>query len=73
MAIIYATISPEVTMDNLFDVSELSERLGLAPTTIRKMICQRRIPYTKCGRRTVFRESDIEKWLEENTHKPIGQ
>lgn len=48
----------------LLEVPDLSRWLRLKQSTIRKMVCYKRIPFIKIGRRVFFRRTDIEKWIE---------
>jgi excisionase family DNA binding protein len=50
----------------LLTVPDLSQWLRIEESTIRKRVCYRRIPYIKIGRRVLFRQEEIERWLEEN-------
>ena len=53
-------------------VVELSERLGLCTTTVYRWL-QKDLPCVRLSSRCVrFRESDVEKWLEQlnNTTQP---
>jgi excisionase family DNA binding protein len=50
----------------LLTVPDLSRWLRIEESTIRKRVCYGRIPYLKIGRRVLFRQEDIERWLEEN-------
>jgi excisionase family DNA binding protein len=56
-----------MTMDNhptpLLTVFDVAEWLRRNPSTIRKWVCHRRIPYLKVGRSVCFDREDIQKWL----------
>ena len=46
--------------DVLLDYSEAAKRLGIAVTTLRKWVSEKRIPYVKIGPRNVrFRPDDL--------------
>ena len=54
---------------DLYNISDLSEKLGVKKSTLYQWIHQRKIPYVKIGGLVKFRPSEIEKWLEEKTVK----
>ena len=56
--------------DNLIDVENVAEVLGVAPKTIRKWVCIRFIPFVRVGRRVMFRPKSIELWLNRKEEKP---
>jgi excisionase family DNA binding protein len=51
----------------LLNVKELAARLGLAEYTVYEWVSEKRIPYTKVGRRTMFDPAEIARWLEQHT------
>jgi len=51
----------------LLDVTEVAERLGVSPFTIRAWLRQRRLEYVKLGRRVLVPESVIRRFVEINT------
>ena len=55
------------------DVQEASDYLGLAQSTLYTMVSQRRIPFTKMGRRTKFDRKELERWLHSHSVDPIQQ
>jgi len=55
------------------DVNEAAEYLGLAESTLYTMISQRRIPFTKMGRRTKFDRFQLDKWILSNSVNPRSQ
>ena len=57
-------------IDNLIDVENVAEVLGVAPKTIRKWVCIRFIPFVRVGRRVMFRPKSIELWLNRKEEKP---
>ncbi|MGA2380523.1 MAG: helix-turn-helix domain-containing protein [Spirochaetia bacterium] len=59
-------------MERLLSVTELADRLGLAKATIYKRTCARTIPFIRIGNRPRFKESDIERWLNEQTVEPVS-
>jgi excisionase family DNA binding protein len=59
-------------MDRLLTVRELAERLGISSGTAYHWISQRRLPCVRLSSRCVrFRESDVEKMLEELTQATV--
>ena len=56
--------------DNLIDVENVAEVLGVAPKTIRKWVSIRFIPFVRVGRRVMFRPKSIELWLNQKETKP---
>ena len=53
------------------DVKEASEHLGLAESTIYTMVSQRRIPFTKMGRRTKFDRDKLDRWIRDHSVEPL--
>ena len=49
----------------LLDIRSASEVLGLSRHTLYSWVCQRRIPFVKAGRRTMFDTRDLEKWIDQ--------
>ena len=45
------------------DVKEVSKEYGLAVSTLYTMVCQRRIPFVKMGRRTKFDRVELDRWI----------
>jgi excisionase family DNA binding protein len=56
--------------ENLISVDDLAGMLRLAPQTIRNWVAQRKLPYIRVGRRTMFRRKSIEAWLDRKESKP---
>lgn len=48
----------------VFTIDEVSEKIRLRKSTIYKLCMRRRIPYMKAGKRLLFREDAIDRWLE---------
>ena len=57
---------------HLLSVAETAERLGIAVQTLRNWISQKRVPYIKVGRRTMFDPREIERWLSLHTVREQG-
>lgn len=53
------------------DVNEASEYLGLAESTLYTMVSERRIPFTKMGRRTKFDRDKLDRWIRDNSVEPL--
>ncbi len=64
---------PERITRRLLSIDETSEYLGLAPTTLYKMVSERRIPYVKVGRLLRFDSRLIDDWLEAHTVMPMPE
>ncbi len=62
---------PERITRRLLSIDETSEYLGLAPTTIYKMVGQRRIPYVKVGRLLRFDSQLLDDCLTEHNVMPM--
>ena len=54
-----------------FTVAESAVRLGLKPSTIRKLILTRRIGYTKIGRSVRIPEIELERLISSGYRPPI--
>ena len=63
-------LKKERRFDNLIDVENVAEVLGVAPKTIRKWVSIRFIPFVRVGRRVLFRPKSIELWLNQKEEKP---
>ena len=55
------------------DINETSLYIRLKVDTIYRMVSQRRIPFVKVGRRTMFNVRLLDDWLAENTVMPLVQ
>ena len=64
---------PEGIKRRLLSIDEMSEYLGLAPTTLYKMVNQRRIPFVKVGRLLRFDSRLIDGWLAGHTVMPMPE
>ena len=47
----------------LLDLREAAQRMKISVFTLRAWSYQRKLPVVKLGRRTLFREEDIEKFI----------
>ena len=64
----------EKAKDRLLDEPEASEFIGVKPGTLSVWRSTGRygIPFIKVGSRVKYRESDLNKWLEERTRLAVG-
>ncbi|MAG34825.1 MAG: hypothetical protein CL878_01025 [Dehalococcoidia bacterium] len=59
-------------MDRLITIGQASLIIGLATSTIYKMVHERRIPFVKLGSRLLFSEERIRRWVGENSTEPVA-
>jgi excisionase family DNA binding protein len=57
----------------LLTVNELSQIIRLKKSSIYSLIYKRSIPYVKINSKTLFKLSDIEKFIEQNTHESLKE
>lgn len=57
----------------LVDIKTASLYIGLQVDTIYRMVSERRIPFVKVGRRTMFDIRLLDDWLEIHTVLPVPQ
>jgi excisionase family DNA binding protein len=57
-------------MEHLLKVEEVSEILGLAPSTVRRMLWEGRLARVKIGRSTRVREGDVGALIRLGMHNP---
>ncbi len=55
----------------IISIQEAAQYTGLSPHTLSKMVSQRRIPYVKVGRRTMFDVGLLDDWLKQHTVMPM--
>lgn len=55
----------------LLNIRETSEYLGVTVNTLYCWVSQRRIPFVKIGKRTMFDYSHLNDYIDEHTHKPL--
>lgn len=51
----------------LLTIEQVAERLGVTVRHVRRLVAERRIPYTKWGKLLRFDSSAIEQWIESCT------
>lgn len=54
-------------MNRLLNVDEIAEILGVKKSTVYQWTHQRYIPHVKFKKNVMFRQAEIEKWLEKRT------
>ncbi len=64
---------PEQITRRLLNIDETSEYLGLAQTTIYKMVSQRRLPFVKVGRLVKFDKDLLDEWIKQHTFMPMPE
>jgi len=57
--------------DNIFDVKKLACYLKVDESWVYKQVSLKAIPFFKCGKYTRFKKSEIDRWVESETVKPI--
>ena len=57
----------------LINVKELSDIIRIKKSSIYSLVYRRAIPYVKIGSKTLFKISDVEKYIEKNTHYSTEQ
>jgi excisionase family DNA binding protein len=58
-------------MQKLLNVREAAEFLSLRPSTVRKMILQRRLPVVRIGRSVRIKEIDLEGIVRDGYRRPL--
>ncbi len=53
-------------MQNLISTKEAAALLGVASTTLEMWKAQRKIPFVRLGRRTLYDPRDLTAWVEQN-------
>ncbi len=49
---------------------EAADYIGCTPDTLRVWVSKRKVPFTKVGRLTRFRQEDLDEWLAGRTVRP---
>jgi excisionase family DNA binding protein len=57
--------------DKIFSVKEVSEYLNVSEDLVHKKVKLFEIPFFKIGDLNRFKKSEIDKWIEAKTRKPI--
>lgn len=56
----------------LLNIRETSEYLGIPVNTLYCWVSQRRIPFVKMGKRTMFDLSRLNDYIDEHTRQPLN-
>jgi excisionase family DNA binding protein len=59
-----------IMSSNLIDMPTVADRLGVNVRHVRRLVDERRIPFTKVGRLVRFDPVKLAKWIEENSISP---
>lgn len=54
----------------LINIRQCARYTGLSHFTVYTLVSQRRIPFVKLGRRTMFNRCEIDKWIAKNSFTP---
>ena len=57
-------------MENLLSVKEAAKLLGISKYTVEAWLSKKKLQRTKVGRRTMIRESELEKVLKDGGKSP---
>lgn len=57
------TESQEQPKSDILSVKQVCQLLGLTPATIYNLVCQRKIPNSKVGKRLFFHRSELMEWI----------
>jgi excisionase family DNA binding protein len=63
-------LMPDRMPGALLTVDEAAQRLAVSKYTLRGWVSQRRIPYVKIGRRTLFNPTDLDNLIKSSTVEP---
>jgi excisionase family DNA binding protein len=58
-------------MSRLLTVDEAAERLGTPPRFVRRLVAERRIPFSKIGEYVRFRAEDIDRFIDSGRVEPV--
>lgn len=47
----------------MLGVKQLAERLGTTERFVRRLVCERRIPFHKVGKYVRFDQDDVDQWV----------
>lgn len=64
-------LEKETGEDKIFSVKEVAEYLGVSDDLVHKKVRFFEIPFFKIGDLNKFKKSDIDKWIETQTRKPL--
>jgi len=57
----------------LLGVRDLAEKLGTSERFVRRLVCERRVPFHKVGKFVRFDPRDIELWLAEHRVESVDR
>lgn len=57
------TESQEQPKSDILSVRQVCQLLNLTPATIYNLVCQRKIPNSKVGKRLFFNRSELMEWI----------
>lgn len=58
--------SEDQTLPHLLNIEAVAEHLGVSVRHVRRLVCERRIPYLKWGHLLRFEPAAVAEWLEES-------
>ena len=58
--------------ESLLSIDEASEYLNIPKTTLYQYSCQRKIPYSKPGRRLLYRKADLDEFILNSRREDVG-
>ena len=58
--------------DPFLGVAGCAEYLGQTERWVRRSVNEGRLPYVRMGRKLAFRQSALERWIEEHVNAPEG-
>ncbi len=61
------------TSQQLLDVAQAADRLGVTPRFIRRLVFERRLAYIKVGKYVRFEAADLEEWLSAHRVEAVGR
>jgi len=59
-------------MSKILTVPDLAQKIKLSTSTVYRYVSQRKIPFYKLDQAVLFREEDIDEWLESRRVEPIS-
>ena len=59
--------------EKIMGVQDLCQYLKVDESWVYKQVSLKTIPFFKAGKYTRFRKSKIDRWIEENTIKPLSE
>lgn len=57
----------------MLTVPEVAERLGTSQRFVRRLIAERRIPYTKLGRHVRIEDTDVDAFIAAGRVEPVAE